>query len=379
MSSEGLDQLPEMAHLGGQLPLSHRPVAGELGEPYPETFVPGEEQLRSDEMRVTILGSGDPNLSRAQASGSVLVEVGNDEKDFFLFDVGSGSMANWKSLLLPLAGTTKVFLSHLHADHVGDLPTLLGSFAKLGRLDPVEIWGGASDDPELGHAVFIEHITKALRWDTASVAGFNARTGNEAIAHEIPYDAVEVVYERNGVKITSFPVIHALNGALGYTIEFAGRRVVFSGDTTPCRHVVDAAAGGCDLLIHECYLSPAIVAKAMKRPVEEVAALLRQAHTLPDQAGRVFAMADPRMAALWHHPLTPAVAQVLADVEENYPGPLVVSQDLTVFNVTPEAVVARQADVNDLAPTVPGVSKIEKKIDPPNPEPRWWADARLEL
>jgi ribonuclease Z len=379
MSAQRPDQLPEMAHQGGRLPLSYRPVSGNPVEPYPETFVPGEEQLRTGEMRVTILGSGDPNLSRAQASGSVLVEVGNDEKDFFLFDVGSGSMANWKSLLLPLAGTTKVFLSHLHADHVGDLPTLLGSFAKLGRLDPVEIWGGASDDPDLGHATFIEHMTKALRWDTASVAGFNASTGNEAIAHEIPYDSVEVAYERNGVKITSFPVIHALNGALGYSIEFAGRRVVFSGDTTPCRHVVDAAAEGCDLLIHECYLSPTIVATAMKRPVEEVTALLKQAHTLPDQAGKVFTMANPRMGALWHHPLTPAVGQVLADVSENFAGPLVVSQDLTVFNVTPEAVVARQAAVNDLPPTVPGVSKTDKKIDPPNPEPTWWADARLEL
>jgi ribonuclease BN (tRNA processing enzyme) len=34
-------------------------------------------------------------------------------------------MANFSSLLLPVESTTKVFLSHLHADHIGDIPGLL--------------------------------------------------------------------------------------------------------------------------------------------------------------------------------------------------------------------------------------------------------------
>jgi ribonuclease Z len=367
-----------MAHLGGRQPLSHSPVVGKPATPYPETFIPGKEDLQPDEMRVTILGSGDPNVTRAQASGSVLVEVGNEERDFFIFDLGSGCLANWKSLLLPIAGTTKVFLSHLHADHVGELPTLLGSFAKTGRLDPVEVWGGASDRPEWGHAAFMDHITKALAWDTASVAGFNANTGNQAIAHEIPYDKVEVVYEQGGVKITSFPVIHALNGALGYKIEYAGRSVVFSGDTIPCKFVVDAAHG-CDLLIHECYLSPAIAAAALSRPIEIVEPLLKKAHTIPEQAGKIFAMAGARMAALWHLPLSPAVGQILADAQKDFDGAIVASQDLTVFNVTSEAVVARQAEVDDHPNPVPGKSKTEMKLTPPNPEPAWWAAARLDV
>jgi ribonuclease Z len=375
MSAQESYQLPEMAYLGGAQPLSLRPVGPGA---YPERFIPGQEELRPDEMRVTILGSGDPNVTRAQASGSVLVEVGNEARDFFFFDLGSGCLANWKSLLLPVAGTTKVFLSHLHADHVGELPTLLGSFAKSGRWDPVEVWGGASDRPEWGFASFIDHMTKALAWDTASVAGFNASTGNEAIPHEVPYDAVEVIYERDGVTITCFPVIHALNGAVGYKIEFAGRSVVFSGDTTPCRFVVEAAQE-CDLLIHECYLSPAIAAAAMGKPLEIVEPLLKKAHTIPDQAGRVFAMAEPRMAALWHLPLNPAIGPMLADAQQYFGGPIVASQDLTVFNVTADTVVARQAEVDDHPNPVPGTPKIEMKLAPPNPEPGWWAAARLDV
>jgi len=50
------------------------------------------------------------------------------------------------------------------------------------------------------------------------------------------------------VTITSFPVIHIHNGAVGYRLEYAGRSVVFSGDTRPCRHLVEACDGA-DLLI----------------------------------------------------------------------------------------------------------------------------------
>jgi ribonuclease Z len=49
-----------------------------------------------------------------------------------------------------VTSTTKVFLSHLHADHVGDVPTLLWSLAKSGRRDPVEMWGPAGEYAPLG-------------------------------------------------------------------------------------------------------------------------------------------------------------------------------------------------------------------------------------
>jgi ribonuclease Z len=198
----------------------------------------------------------------------------------------------------------------------------------------------------LSLTTFVEHMNKALAWDTASVAGFLPTTGNEAIPHEIPYDRSEVVYERGGVTISSFPVIHALNGAVGYKIEYAGRSVVFTGDTTPCRFVVEMAQG-CDLLIHECSVSPAMAAAALGKPVELVEAILKKAHTIPEQAGKVFEKAQPRMGALWHLPLNPAIGQVLADAQRHFGGPIVASQDLTVFSVTAEAVVARQAEVDD--------------------------------
>ena len=120
-------------------PIGATPVVGTPAATYGDTYVPGAEQLGEGEIRVTVLGSGDPWPRRSQASGSLVVEVGNPEKDFFFLDLGSGALMNFSGLHLPVTGTTKVFLSHLHADHIGDIPGLLGSLGKSGRVDPVEI------------------------------------------------------------------------------------------------------------------------------------------------------------------------------------------------------------------------------------------------
>jgi ribonuclease Z len=376
--SDSTDTLPALAYLGGTQAITTTPLVGVPARAYPETYVPGAEELDEGEIRVTVLGSGDPFVKRSQASGSLLIEVGNAEKDFFFFDLGSGSLANFSSMLLPEESTTKVFLSHLHADHVGDIPGLLGSLAKNGRVDPVEIWGGGSEDSELGLEAFVRYMLKAMAWDAASVRGVRPMSGFQAVAHEIPYDRPETVYQGGGVTVSSFPAIHGLSGAVGYALEYAGGKVVFSGDTRPCRFVVDAATGA-DLLIHECFQSPSVGAAAFGLPLEKVQELLKAAHTIPDQMGRILDMTKPRMGALWHMDVSPGVEAVFAEIGAHYGASVVVSQDLTVFNVTADAVIARQAQVNDAPHPVHGPSKTEPQIEPMPAPPAWWADAALDI
>jgi ribonuclease Z len=371
-------QVGELTHRGSVTPLSTTPVVGTPARRYEPTLVPGAEALAAGEIRVTILGSGDPWIRRSQASGSLLVEVGNAEKDFFFFDLGSGALANFNALGLPVESTTKVFLSHLHADHIGDIPGLLGSLAKAGRVDPVEVWGGGSEDPALGLSAFVANIDRAMAWDVASVRGVRPSTGFEAVAHEIPYDRPDTVYDRNGVTISSFPAIHGLSGAVGYAIAYAGLKIVFSGDTRPCRYVVDAATGA-DLLIHECFQSPAVVARVTGLPLETALNITRLAHTIPEQMGKILDRTQPRMGALWHLDLTPGVDVVFDELAASYKGPVTVSQDFTVFNVTQAAVVARQAVVNDAATPVHGPSKSNPAPDPMPAPPAWWADALLDV
>jgi ribonuclease Z len=341
-------------------------------------FVPGTETVAPDEIRVTVLGSGDPFPRRAQASGSILIEVGNDDKDIFFFDIGSGSLANFSSLQLPVESTTKLFLSHLHADHMGDVAGLIGSFAKVGRTDPLEVWGGGSDDPDMGLSAFMQHMTATLAWDRASLKGHRPTSGFDTVDHEIPYDRHEVIYKRGDVSISCFPVVHGLNGAVGYRLDYAGRSVVFSGDTRPCKPLIEAAEG-VDLLIHECFQSPITFCEYSGLDPETMIPLLKMAHTIPDQVGQIFALTKPKMAALWHIDLGPGVDRVLDEVGARYDGPTVVSQDLTVFNLTERGVTARQAEVDDSPAPVHGLSVHEPRMEEALAPPDWFADALLDI
>ena len=199
------------------------------------------------------------------------------------------------------------------------------------------------------------------------------------VASEFDFSQTGVVYEENGVKVTSFPVVHALSGAVGYRVDFAGLSFVFSGDARASWPLVRACDGGVDLLIHECFPPAAALAAASGLSIERATIALNAAHTSPKAAGKVFGLVKPRMAGLWHTLLLPQVIPLIfSELGAVYDGPVVQTQDLTVFNVTKEAVVARQAQVVDELPPIPGQQRVAFTPVEPAP-PEWWADALIPL
>ena len=366
------------AYLGGIAALATDAIVGTPEADRADVLTPGTEELAADEIRVSILGSGLPWVTKAQAAGSVLIEVGNPQQDVFVFDLGAGSLANFSGLQVPVTSLKKVFLSHLHADHIADYITLMGSYAKAGRLDPVEVWGGSSDQQDQGVAAFVGAIERALAWDRASMEGYVPTTGTRATANEVPYDRTEKIYDHNGVTITSFPVIHTLNGAVGYRVDYAGQSVVFSGDTKPTMTLVDAAQG-CDLLIHETFLPAETFAKLMSFPLDQAKIVVNEGHTPANAAGIVFGKVQPRMAAMWHcHVVDGYIEEVFESMRTTYAGAATLCQDLTVFNVTPDAVVARQAEVSPVQQATIGTSATERTLAHIHPSPEWWKDAAID-
>ncbi|NCB04613.1 MAG: MBL fold metallo-hydrolase, partial [Clostridia bacterium] len=69
-------------------------------------------------MRITFMGTS-VIPRKGQASNSVFVETGNG--DSFIFDMGSGVSTNYVAMGIPYSRMDKVFLTHLHADHMSDL------------------------------------------------------------------------------------------------------------------------------------------------------------------------------------------------------------------------------------------------------------------
>ena len=368
--SQEINHNTKLASEGSLNPLTLKPIVGTPKIQYPEKLIHKNEELSEDEIRVTILGSGDPFVKIGQASASILIEVGNKQKDTFFFDVGPGSIANFNGLQLPVTRTTKVFLTHLHADHTGDMPALIWSTAKSGRRDPVEVWGPASDNQKYGTANFTKHLEKAFAWDTESMAGHPGQSGAQTITTEVPYDTKEVIYERNGVKITSFPVIHLHFGAVGYKLEYAGQTVVYSGDTRPCTTVVEAAKSA-DLLIHETFPSVEVYAKKASVPVAFAEKIVNGVHTSPTMAGKIFKLAGAKMSVSWHFAVDhDTIGPAFKEIQNQFTGPVTIAQDLTTFNITRQAVVVRQAVVDPLAWPVIGATHItgppkSKQLEPP--------------
>ena len=92
--------------------------------------------------------------------------------------------------------------------------------------------------------------------------------------------------------------------------------------------------------------------------VERATVILQAAHTTPIMAGKVFDLVQPRMAGLWHTSLTADIAPLIfEDLRATYDGPVVQTQDLTVFNITKDAVVARQAQVTSQPMAVAGAPR----------------------
>jgi len=108
-----------------------------------DVYYPGTEDLKPDEMRVVALGTGMPSARPKQAAACWLVELGNGDK--FLFDLGSGCHERIAAQKIPYDYLDKVFIGHLHVDHMGDLPTFWLGGTVMNRLTPLRIWGPSGE------------------------------------------------------------------------------------------------------------------------------------------------------------------------------------------------------------------------------------------
>ncbi len=300
---------------------------------YRNHYYPKTEILGDDEMRITALGTGMPNLRPSQASAAWLVELGNG--DTFFFDVGTGCIAGFASTMISYNRANKVFLTHLHSDHCGDLPALwIGGWVAARQL-PLYVWGPSGSRPELGTKHFVDRIREAYAWDVASrrSAGLPAAAGDMEVT-EFDYAAPGVVYEANGVTITAFPAIHILDGPVSYRLDWNGLSFVYSGDTHPNRWFVEYGQDA-DVLVHESFITvPQLMAK-QGFPEDLAVEVGTRVHTAPADCGRVFARTRPKLAVGYHFFNDWDTAPEIRDaIKSTYDGPLVLATDDMVFNVT---------------------------------------------
>ena len=322
-------------------------------------YYPNTEKLAPDSMRVIALGTGLPTPpTKAQKSSNFMVELGNGE--IFLFDCGTGSVENLFAIQPRFSKVDKVFLSHLHTDHVGDVDALWVGGWGSGRYTPLHIYGPSGSTPELGTKAFVEGLKKAYAWDITGRAGAWPDAGGELIAHEFDYkEPGQIVYEKNGVRIISFPAIHKLDGSVSYRLDWNGLSFVFGGDSVPNKWYIKYAKGA-DLAVHESIYTPEGMNNFYgwnnMRTAIYVASYI---HTPPAAFGKIMSEVKPRMAVAYHALLIPELLQENTEqIRTTYDGPLTIASDLFVWDVTKDEIVVREAIVGD-------------RVYPPPAGPEW--------
>jgi ribonuclease Z len=311
-------------------------------------YAPNSEDLQADEMRVIACGTGMPTPRPAQAAACFLVELGNGEK--FLFDIGDGSVERLFGLQIPTAFLDKVFIGHLHGDHFGGIGALYVAGGIAGRFTPIRIWGPSGARPELGTKAAVEAMEKMYLWDLEGRLGQTDVRGFATEVTEFDYKKVQVVYEENGVKITAFPAIHAIDGSVSYRLDWNGLSFVYSSDTYPNKWFAELAKDA-DLVVHECFIAvPDLVAgPGYNYGLTPEAALQvgTQIHTAPEAFGKIMSHVKPRMAVAYHFwtgmDSTPGV---LERIRTTYDGPLTLAQDYVTWNVTKDDIRVRMAIID---------------------------------
>ena len=359
---------------------------------------PQHEKLAHDEMRITFLGTWYcPRL--AQECNSVFVELGNN--DSFVFDCGSGVMSKYNALGIPLSKMTKIFLTHIHADHMSDLTHIYCFGPAYDRKIPLYVWGPSKSevpDPitqeiyDDGTKAYCALLRQAVRWHTESFSFQSTALVNyDYPTWTVPggtpphlkdaYDLVPfecdwrtegfLAYEYNNVKITSFPAVHNRQGSISYKLEWtigedhSGKPIVlsmiFTGDTKPNNYVIRQATNGVDVLIHEMTTSPELWTENFTGLTKDdgqaytnaVAALQRvidSSHTPEKAFGYILhKLAVPaRLAVGTHFPATDdTIKEAFHAIRSWYHGPVTVASDFMVLNVTKSRIVQRRAVVSD--------------------------------
>ncbi|NSY39364.1 MBL fold metallo-hydrolase [Leisingera sp. ANG59] len=274
---------------------------------------------------VTLLGTGTPLNEPDRFSFSNLVQAGGLT---LLIDAGRGTSIRLGQLGIPLGKVDGVFLTHFHSDHTIGLGDVFATgYIRVptlgGRTEPLELYGPA------GTARLAEGLRLAFKSDidTRMLDEGVPEAATSINAHEFDEG---VVFERSGVRVTMFKVLHGekIDPSVGYRIEYNGHSVVFSSDTKYDTRVIEAGRGA-DVLVHEAGAAPQDV---MDNPIIQN---ILDHHTSPEDVGRVFSDAQPGLAVYSHvvrlfgKDRRISMREIVDRTRTTYSGPLVVAEDLT--------------------------------------------------
>ena len=262
-------------------------------------------------LEVIFLGTG-AGMSTTRAHTAIALRC--PDRTTLLLDGSSGNSAlrNGEAAGIRALDYDHVLLSHDHQDHLSGLMFIQGrrTHEMPGQESPLSIYGSSAGLEGLRKAAVAGRVPDVREFSAYNNSGRQVMRWQEVPrGHKLELGPETVAW--------SFDVDH-IPGSIGWRIESGGLTVVFSGDTTYSRNLVEAAQGA-DLLIHE--------ALGTDNDYEKVAGRL---HSTSGDAARSGEQASARKLVLthldnaFHENQTP----LLEDAACHYTGPISVAHDL---------------------------------------------------
>ena len=220
---------------------------------------------------ILFLGTGASVPSREKSLPCVAVRQG---RSISLFDCGEGSQRQLMISPFSFMKIDRIFISHMHGDHILGLPGLLQTMGMSGRKKDVLIYGpegiGKALDcmmdaceGELEFDIRINELSggESFQFEGFSVTAFRTihntpsvgfvyreddRPGafNKKKAEELGLEPGEFSRLQNGETVKGVRPEQVIGPSR------KGCSMVYTGDTVPC-DVIREAAKGADVLIHE--------------------------------------------------------------------------------------------------------------------------------
>lgn len=301
------------------------------------------------ELSVMVLGSGGPEATASgRASAGYLIFT--DGRPRILMDVGGGTYQRLAASGANIKDLDIILLSHLHADHTGDLTPVIKTLyfhnnrAGTGRTTPVHIYGPRENGvpfpnttiPQYPSTSTYAHDHYALPAGSERYLNIFATAISQGAskfsyqAHDLNSDVtgaeVETVLSgSDGLVVKAIAVDHGPVPAVAFRIEYKGHSLVYSGDTKSTGPNMITLAQGADMLIYDT----AIMDDLPLIPVFHVL------HTAPTRLGEVALAANVKQLVLSHitavtEPRLELVKQIIRD--QGFTGKIRTARDLKVYN-----------------------------------------------
>lgn len=272
-----------------------------------------------DSIRVTLLGTGAPPPDPNRMGPATLVDAGGHR---MLFDVGRGTSISLQRVGMTLGSVTEVFITHMHPDHIVGLPDfwLVGHLpaAYAQRKSNLKLFGPR------GTKYLADGLEAAYRnvihdW---KVPGMTAES-SAFIASEFA-EAGEI-FRDGELVVTAFRVKHTPKiPCYGYRIDYAGKTVIISGDTSLSEELIRQAQGA-DLVVHEVFYADRTHHSA------EFLKFLESLHTTPEQVGEVLKRSGAKAGVVTHISSNATQEILLEGIRSTYSGDAYVGYDGMTF------------------------------------------------